>query len=235
MNLKGTNKRLVFVLIGVIIFAALMVFVYMPLQTQAQTLEIELSQLEGEVELLEELELNLNTYIEDTATAKQYIEEQIALYPADVKEEDITMWLLNLESATSGEISTLTFAPPVSLLQFGSYVNSGGEEIYTNLDVYSTSSSFTGAFSYDELKNAVNIIYTSDDRTSIDSLTLTYDATTADLMTTFNISKYFMMYPEAVYEPLPLPQVTTGVANPFRTSQAGATAEAESAEDTEAQ
>ncbi len=217
MNTTTNKKRLILILIGTAVFSALFVLIYMPLQTNLQKKQSELDALGAELLLLEDMEKNRHDFEQNTISAKKYIDEQINFYPADIKEEDVTTWLLSLESSTRSEIINVSFSPPTSVLQFKAFISGADSNYLADMNAYSKASSFSGTFSYSGIKNAIDIIYSSSDRTSIESLSLTYDATSSQIAATFNITKYFVNYPGAIYAPLAIEQAGSGLSNPFGT------------------
>ncbi len=217
MGAKSQNKRLIFILIGAVVFSALFVLVYAPMQASIKRAEGELATLQADVSLLKDLNENADDYELKTQSAKQYIDAQMSKYPADIKEEDTTMWVLSIESATNSEITSINFSPPTSVLQFKAFINASDGNYLSDMSAFAKTSSFTGTFSYEGAKNVIDIIYSSDNAASIDSVNLAYDASSSQLLATFNVSQYYISYPGAVYSPPSLANVGYGVQNPFLT------------------
>ncbi len=216
------NNSLILVCVGVMVFVALYMIVISPLQLASTQLQDENTFLAADVMTYEEYERNGDEYDKQIAISKQYVQEQLLRYPADVTPEDVIMWTLSLQNTTNSQVTSISFSPATQILQFVASTEVGGQDVSTNMSAYSTSSSFNSTYSYGDLKNALDFIYDSQHRTSAESVNIAYDPSSSLLNVTMNVNKYFVTYPEAVYTPLPLPNVAIGTPNPFGSS-AGAT------------
>ncbi len=215
MNNKTDNKGLVLTLIGALIFAVTFVFVLLPLTESAESLNMQTNAIEQEIITLEMHKAKISEYEAETELSKQYVKQQAAYYPAYVSEEDTIMWVLALEQQANSDFLSISFSEPTSIASFVGYATVDGGEIQTNMSAYSRQSAIDGSMTYTDFKQALDYIYNYDDKTAIDSVNLTYDATTAQLAANMNITKFYLAYPEAEYQPLDIPNVPIGNPNPF--------------------
>ncbi len=215
---SSQSKILLLTLFGVLLFVLVFMFVFTPLQEQAANLQSEITVAQSDLLLLQEHEANLPTYEKQTEANRVYVAEQIKQYPYDVLEEDSIVWLLDFEESNTVNIETLSFSENVPFLQFSGIGTVDGVEQIVDMQAYSTTLAFSGEFSYDQIKQAINYIYDTPHATAVDSVTVSYDATTAKLLSNFTLSKYLVQYPGGVYVPLQMPQVPIGVDALFGTT-----------------
>ncbi len=215
MNKNSDKKGLILSLVGAVVFAATFMFILLPLTQSAENLRFETQTLQDEIDLLEMQLEKLPEYELLTEQNKEYAREQLNHYPAYVSEEDTIIWVLELEEMSQGTIASVSFTEPITVSAFNGYASVGGDEVLTSMTSFVKQSTLDGVFAYDGMKEAFDYIYNYDDRTSIDTVSMTYDATTAQLAVNLSVSKYYIEYAEAEYQPLPIPQVPIGNPNPF--------------------
>ncbi len=214
-NKNNERKGLILSLVGAVVFAVTFMFILLPLTQASEDLRFETQALQDEIELLEMHLAKISEYEQLTEQNKAYAREQLNYYPAYVSEEDTIIWVLELEEQSQGSIASVSFTEPVTVSAFNGYATVGDDEVLTSMTAHVKQSSLDGVFAYDGMKDAFDYIYNYDDRTSIDTVNMTYDATTAQLAVNLSVSKYYLDYAEAEYQPLPIPQVPTGNPNPF--------------------
>ena len=109
--------------------------------------------------------------------------------------------------------------------QFVSIVSAGVPVINAlGMDAYSTDAVVTGQLTYPQLKSVISYLYAGKTQTSLNSVAVSFNAETGGLTGTFDIARYYVNYPGAVYTPEPLPEVALGVTDLFGTSGAAGTA-----------
>ncbi len=216
-NTSKSTWAFLFVLLAVAVFLLTYVFVFTPMFEESFVLRGDIELLETELVVLRNHEENLPQYEKEIDIARVYIKEQLSAYPVDILEEDVIVWLLGLENAFEVNIDNLSLGGKNSLLTFPAAIEVDGADVTTEIEAGTFVSSYSGNFSYDNMKNMIKYIYASEDRSSLDNITMSYDPTNAQLLVNVNISKYFVDYPGAIYEPLPMPETSIGVDDLFRT------------------
>ncbi len=212
------NKNLIIILLGIIIVATVLFTVYLPSQNNIHQITVQLANVSSQINMLESHIENIDRYEKTTQENIQYINDTLAYYPPYIVQEDIIMWLVDFENKSGAQIDTLNFSLPTELLSFNAYVNTQQGQVKTTMKANSIAASFSGSYAYSELKNSLDLIYSSSNRTSVDSVSISYNATTAQLTVNYNILKYYIEYPEAGYDDTLIYDVQTGVENPFRSS-----------------
>jgi hypothetical protein len=87
----------------------------------------------------------------------------------------------------------------------------------------------TGSLNYPQAKNVINYLYDSDKQTTLESVTLSYNAEGGKLLGTFELAKYFVNFDGAEYVPERVPVVDIGLQDLFGTTTAVAAPVAEEA------
>ncbi len=215
MKISKKEARLLIVLGGILLFVILYYVVNSRIVESKEAVEADMEALQPELAELETLYADRDKYLAETEAAKTYAKEQLAKYPADVRPQDVLVWTLGLEEAINFDIESVTFGEPELVSQFQAYATVDGEEILTDMEAYRTTSSSTGELSYLQLKSSIDYIYDTQDRTAIDSVSVSYNAESARLTGNFSVSKFYVTYPEAVYVESPMPSVPLGTQQPF--------------------
>lgn len=83
------------------------------------------------------------------------------------------------------------------------------------MDAYSTGAVVTGQLNYPQLKSVISYLYDSQTQTTLNSVAVSFNAETGALSGSFDISRYYVNYSEAVYTPEPLPDVALGIPDPL--------------------
>ncbi len=215
MRITARNQQLLIILLGVIIFIGLFFGVYSPMADAVRQNHEQIAQLQPRLDTLEEYNRNLTYYQAENQRIWQYIQGEVARYPAYIREEDFLLWLLGLEDFVGYELNMVAFESASLLMEFPCYVAVDGEQLYTDMYAYRAGTQTTGQLTYQQLKDALDYTYSTTEPTAVEMVTLSYDATSGQLSTSISISKLFLQYQEAEYTPVPVPDVPLGVPNPF--------------------
>ncbi len=200
---------------GILLVVLVFGLVYIPNQSEIVKLESEIEQLEPELATREMHANNIELYETGIEDARNYMEETIEHYPSQILFEDYVMWILGWREDNDLVIPTITIGEPSLINSFQGIVVEDGQELQKQMDAYSMTLTTQIDLSYEELKSAIDDIYSNQHRTSLESLSLSYNANTGGLTGSFSINKYFMFYEGSEYVPEPLPNVNIGTDNIF--------------------
>lgn len=235
-KISPKELNLLLILGGVLIFVVLYTYLFTPMQTKTADMKQDIANLEQKIKELEVHSAYADKYKEKTEEYRNNINEKLAVYPADIKEEDMVAYLLKMENATGIDISSVAFAPAEELTSFQGVVSQtveidvGSEEeseeleklrqqsqkeVATDMKVFRTGATVSAKMSYDYLKDTIKYIYRSPAQATLDSVSVSYSSETNKLNGSLNISRYYITYPEAVYTPEELPEVSIGVSQLF--------------------
>lgn len=211
MNISNRDKKLLLMLVGVLVLVISVFLIYNPARDRNDALKAEIEQLETQVAELEQLEADKATYEAEIEKMGKEIEELTAEFPADTKEEDAVFFAHTMEQGVKGDmsISAVTMGNPEPVI---SAEGSGSE--YT---MYLTRNSFVYNANYTALKNFIQAINDSDDKTTINSMNASYNGSNGLLSGTFETNFFTMAGTERLYQTPDLPYVKKSTKNLFKT------------------
>ena len=229
MKIAKRDLKLLLILAGLLVFLLMYMLVFNPLQSKISSVKAENAQLSAQVEDLESKYLRMAEYEEGIKDSRAYVKETLKRFPGDVKEEDILSYLLTMEARQGIRMESVTFNDPELVQQFNMMTQVDGQDVAVPAGAYRASTMMTGTLTYPQAKNVINYLYESDKQTTLENVTLTYNAETGKLAGTFELSKYLINFDGAEYVPERVPVVDMGLKDLFGTTSAVAAPVAEEA------
>lgn len=110
MNISMRDKKLLLMFSGVAVFGLGWFFGYRPQMEEAANIEAANKPLEERLSNLLELAGNRDFYISETENAQNKINEYVAKFPSDVKEENGIVLAQNIENSLGMQISNVGIA-----------------------------------------------------------------------------------------------------------------------------
>lgn len=110
MNISMRDKKLLLMFSGVAVFGLGWFFGYRPQMEEAANIEAANKPLEERLSDLLELAKNKDFYISETENAQNKINEYVAKFPSDVKEENGIVLAQNIENSLGMQISNVGIA-----------------------------------------------------------------------------------------------------------------------------
>ena len=110
MNISMRDKKLLLMFSGVAVFGLGWFFGYRPQMEEAANIEATNKPLEERLSNLLELAGNRDFYISETESAQNKINEYVAKFPSDVKEENGIVLAQNIENSLGMQISNVGIA-----------------------------------------------------------------------------------------------------------------------------
>ncbi|MBQ8188814.1 MAG: hypothetical protein IJZ44_03455 [Lachnospiraceae bacterium] len=257
MKVKKSDINLLIMLVGVLIAVASYFLVFQSYNEKTAALEAENAVLEEEVAGLQELADNKAYYESEIVRMESENQEIMMHFPSEVRVEDEIMytvalenehsiWVNNLSSGDTQLVQVAVAAPEQptndAVVEEGAapagdaVVASGG--LKDTVFLYNSPFSISFKTTYRSMKDIVYAIVTSDERMSLSSLSLSYDAETGCLSGSLDSNMYTMSGTDAVYEELNIPGVAIGTADFFKSGtvlnlNVGASVDAEDDADAE--
>ena len=245
MKTTATKSQinLLIMLIGILLAVASYFFVFTKFNEKRAALAAENATLQTEVDALQELADNKEFYISETQRMDTEIRDIIARYPADVKVEDQVLYTYAVESSNQIWVNGLNVLPkeqvmvvaPTPTPEAAPAEDDLGEEVAAEPaaapaaeaaapapgianSVYLYTSPFTMQYksTYTSIKDVVRSIVESDDRMSIKTLTIGYDADTGCLAGNVDATMYTMEGTDATYTAPTVIGVPQGTPDIFR-------------------
>ena len=226
MNMKLSKKdaQLLIILGGLLVFLALYMLVFNHFQTKSDEVAQNIATLEPQLQELESEYANLATYQNGIEQYRSTVADKLNAYPADIKEEDLISYLMTMEARTGINLDSITFSGSTMLNEFPGVVQQDGKDVSTTMDAYSVGTVVTGQMNYSQMKRVIDYLYSSPTQTSLNAISVSYNAETGGLTSSMDISRYYVSYPEASYVPEPLKDTPLGTSDPFNTVKTAASA-----------
>lgn len=217
MSVSTNDKRLLLILLGLAVFLVSYFGVSKVYNAKQATVETEISALSPQLETLRAYNNDQAKYQAEIETMSADIAAQLANYPGDIRSEDMIMFVTALEDKVGISVSDFSVASPTLLTTFNLPKEADSGLSSYRLAAFQTGLSASCTMTYTQMKDLVNYIYASKDKTNIDDIALSYSADTGALSASLTLSRYFLVSPDYVYNETTIPSVSKGVSNPFGT------------------
>lgn len=218
MKVSKRDIKLLLVLAGLLIFLGLYFGMFTRYQEKTAAVNASIGEMEPKLEELEGYYKNLSTDEQGVADAHKAIQNELEFYPAGIKDEDFLVSLLDMEKKIGFTMESVSFDAPSLLLQFPCAVGQQSEETVVDMSAYRAGVVMTNQLTYPQLKQCIDYIYNSPQRTALDSVSVSFNSETGKLTGSFSIAKYYLTWDGAKYTPANLPIVNKGVADLFGTT-----------------
>ena len=171
-NYFNKNTFLGIVLVGMIAVVGVYVFVYMDYTEKTEALEASNRQLQTTVDELQVYADNMEMYQSEISEMKTAIEDIIAEYPADAREEDIIMLAVQIQErnaiaydAINMEATEGVYTVPSDNVRLAAIEGLDGELVFAKKNAV-----YVNTTNYDNLKTVVEQIFQADNRIGINSI-----------------------------------------------------------------
>lgn len=193
LKVSERDKKLLIVVMAVLIMALAYFFGYSNLSAQVDELSTKKTSLETTKRDLKEKNNNKQKYINDTDKLSKACTVLIDKYDSTTSQPNAIEFFNKTEDVTGVWVKSLSLSPATVLYKFGQIASSNvnGTSSYTsNLVGYKSSINISYEGDYSQWKNFVKYINTYASKSTIDSLTATYNDSTGVVSGTASISLY---------------------------------------------
>ena len=193
LKVSERDKKLLIVVMAVLIMALAYFFGYSNLSAQVDELSTKKTSLETTKRDLKEKNNNKQKYINDTDKLSNACTVLIDKYDSTTSQPNAIEFFNKTEDVTGVWVKSLSLSPATVLYKFGQIASSNvnGTSSYTsNLVGYKSSINISYEGDYSQWKNFVKYINTYASKSTIDSLTATYNDSTGVVSGTASISLY---------------------------------------------
>lgn len=171
-NYFNKNTFLGITLVGILALVVVYVFVFMDYTEKTEEVEAANSELRAVVNELQQYADNMEMYQSEINEMKTAIEDIIAEYPADAREEDVIMLAVQIQErnaiaydAINMEATEGVYTVPAENVRLASIEGLNGELIFTKKHAV-----YVNTTNYDNLKTVVEQIFKADNRIGINSI-----------------------------------------------------------------
>ena len=215
MKISNKDAKLLYVVGGLLVFVLVYMYGFQPLQEKNAKLLSEIENLEKECDKLEIYYKNIDTYEAKIEEYREAVKQDLALFPAEIKEEDIVVYLLNLQEANDIDLMSIEFEEPIDIVNFYGMMDVEGVDQTTRMNGQKIGTVATAELTYKELKDVLQYIYDTQTQTTLEKVTVVYDEENDTLNGSLNFARYILNYEEAEYVPEILPDVAIGQEDLF--------------------
>ena len=216
MSISKRDLKLLLILFGIIIFIICYFSVYLEYTEKSYRLLDDIDFYEADLAELRAYESMLPQYTAMINETRELILQAQSGYAAEIKSEDLIMYAVNLLSETGVTANSYSFIQPVEIMTVQTLTeNENGSYTFQPRTAYKTGITMNVSMTYAQMKNLVEQVYSEGSRTSLNSLSLSYNSATGLLFGSVTINKIFLSGEEWEYEPMPIPDMRTGIPNPF--------------------
>lgn len=237
MKISKRDQKLLLCAGGILIAVIAYFFGFRNLSSKNETLEYDNSQLANEVAELELLDARKEQYQADAEEMRRIIAEIVSQFPSEVREETAIMYAYEMENEADISVNSMSIQPKNRLYAMestreaiiGRTEESGqAEEGQTDgtgddgasLSLYTVTLSMDYTVSYTGFKDIVDYIQKDADKRNVESVTLSYDTETGNLLGSMVVNLFALQGNDRAYEEPYIPSVPIGNTNPFGTSGA---------------
>jgi len=216
MNISKRDTKLLLILFGIIIFILCYFLVYLGYSEQNENLEDDIQDANLEYTRLRAFEREVAGYSAEMSGFVDFILESQAEYPIDIRAEDLIMYVVGLRESVEVSTGGITFIQPIEVMTVqGIIENEQGGYFFNPRKAYRTGVNLNCSLTYQQLKDLVHFVYNDSRKTSIHSISLSYNASTGLLFGNMVINKNFLSAYDMDYVAAQIPDMEIGLPNPF--------------------
>ena len=218
MTISKRDAKLLLILLGIIILLMSYLAVYNPYLEKIEAVEAETAALRPELEKLQGYYQNLNVYQAGIDSASETMTAELANYPSDIRAEDLIMYAVSLENKVGVKVTGITFSEPQPILSFQtiSETSDGGWDA-VDLTAYRTGMTVSCSLGYQALKDMADYLADTQYRTALDTVSVSFNSESGELIGTAGINKYFVASGTEDYQATEVPKVSIGTDDIFST------------------
>ena len=219
MTLQKKDIKLIIVLVGLLVLVIAYFAVFRPYKSKTEDLQAQIDSLQPELQQLREYDDHKQEYLDGIDAYKENAKSIMSSLPSSIWTEDQIMFLSMMEDDLDVEAQSEAFSDPTVLTQFSgtplSDLDNYNDKVDMTAQKYQTTLSVN--MDYNKFKDFIDYIYDEENMTGLDSVSLSYNAEDADLGISTVINQYSLSYDGAEEETHSVPEVSSGVSDPFGT------------------
>lgn len=219
MKLSKRDINLLLIVAGLAIFGLAYFFGGNFVRSKNSEVLSEIELIREDYNELKEYVANEKNYKNSIAEFQLKISENLELFPADIKEEEYLVWLIDWAYDNGQIMDSVSIEASDAESVFASFIADAdaGETEYKSVEVTAkeVNAVVETRSSYEQVKEAINGYFL--DKTRLNTLTVSYNERTGELNTVFDTTKQYINYEGAEYYPVDMPSAQLGQENLFGT------------------
>lgn len=195
MSVSKSTTKYILILFGVLILIASYFLVYMSFSDKTDAVNTEKIRLSQKLEQLKGYQAQAAKYQSGIDEAKASVSGTAGRYFSVVRPEDFIMFANGWEGNLGLIVNSMSFTEPVfvcSIAGVGDVKDNKAPAQALPLSGYKISSTINTQMTYSQMKQALENIAAQKDVTSLESLNISYDATTGLILGSFIVDKYYI-------------------------------------------
>ena len=217
MNISKRDQKLLLILFGLVVFLLSYLWISKSFNSKQDAVQSQINDLSPQLEELRGYYANFATYQNEIDRIESGVTADLSKYPSDVRSEDIVMYANELQEKIGISIDSITLAAPEVVALFS--VPQKTDTSYELIPVAAMRAGFeiTCKFDYAQMKKLIAYVYNDSKHTTIESISVSYDAENGTLTGTVSMEKYFVSNSNYTYQQTEIPSFEQGTTNPFGT------------------
>lgn len=217
MTIRKRDAKLLLILLGAVVLLIGYFSIYIPYSALADGVTSQTDALRPQLTKLQGYYQNLSAYRTGTDSAKSTIDAEMKRYPTDVRPEDMIMYAETLRTNFGLNVKSISFSRPAPLLQFKGIEAKGNGYSIRSLTAYKRSMTISCDVSYQKMKDMIDYINSTGLRTSLESITVSFDSGSGQLTGDAVVDQYFVTGDGDKYTATQVPDVSLGKGDLFGT------------------
>lgn len=220
-NYFNKNTFLGIMLLGILALVAVYVFVYMDYTERTDVIETSNAELQAEINELQEYANNMEQYQSEINEMKTAIEDIVAEYPADAREEDIVMLAVQIQdknviayNAINMEETESVYTVPYDNVRLAAIEGMDRDLIFARKHAV-----YSNITNYDNLKSCIRQVFDSPNRIGIDSIVYVKNEEDGTLEGSINLYFYSALGTGKQYVVPDIAEYLAGTSDLFRSDR----------------
>lgn len=210
--------------VGLVVVVALYMLVYQEYKEKTKLLQSQNATLKSEISSMEIHYLNREAYRQDTEAMRTAITDMVAAYPADAREEDVVMMVVDMQNVSEIQYDEINIdeAEVLYTVPAEDVVKTGVEGLENTVEFVERQTTYSGEMNYESLKACIQQIYSNSGRIGVHNVSIMKEENMVDgnvtnrLKGNIDVSFYSMTGTGKEYKAPSMPAYTAGTTNPFR-------------------
>lgn len=195
MNISKSTTKYILIIFGVLILIASYFLVYMNFSDKTDAINTERARLTQKLDQLKGYQAQAAKYQSGIEEARSSVSETAGRYFSVVRPEDFIMFANGWEGNLGIIVNSMSFTDPVFICNIAGVEdpkdNKSSARVLSMYG-YKISSTINTQMTYGQMKQALENIAAQKDVTSLESLNISYDATTGLILGGFVVNKYYI-------------------------------------------